>query len=160
MVARKPLVLVSGKIQQLQSGDSLNIPTLGVDLVTVTNAEATSIVIGAPVYIFGADSVKKARANAVGTSDVIALVYDTSIGASSSGNVALDGLVTATTGQWDAVTGQTGGLTVGATYYLDPSTAGMLTTTAPSTVGQTVVNIGFALSTTEMLLSIEDYILL
>jgi len=34
-------------------------------------------------------------------------------------------------GQWDAITGASGGLTAGSAYYLD-TTAGLLTTTAPA----------------------------
>ena len=161
MAVKSPLVVGSnGLPQQLQSGDTLNVPTSGANTLALTNAEAGAIVIGAPVYSFAAGSVKKGQANAASTSGIVGLVYDVSIGAAASGPIATDGVMTATTGQWDAVTGQTGGLTFNSNYFLDPTTAGKLTITAPTTVGQTVVKVGRALSSTVMSVNIQDEILL
>jgi hypothetical protein len=42
------------------------------------------------------------------------------------------------------------GLTPGAAYFLDPTTPGTLTTTAPTTVGQSVQPVGVALSSTSL----------
>ena len=53
-----------------------------------------------------------------------------------SGVIATGGPLTASTAQWDAITGQVGGLTPNTRYYLDPTTAGKLTITAPITAGQ------------------------
>lgn len=119
---------------------------------TMTNAEASSIAIGKPVYVFSGDNVKLALANAAGTKGVLGLVSDTSISAAASGNIFVSGIITATTGQWDAVTAQTGGLTPGAIYYLDNTTAGKMVTTAPGTGW--VAPIGLALSTTRFQLNI------
>ena len=47
------------------------------------------------------------------------------------------------------------GLTAGADYFLDPATAGKLTTTPPSTVGQFNVYVGRAKSSTDMHLDIR-----
>ena len=161
MAVKKPLVMGSnGKPQQLQSSDTITVPNAGTDLMTMTNAEASAIVIGAPVYVFGADSVKKAQANAAGTADVFGLVFDVSITNATTGQIAMNGLVTATTGQWDAVTGQTGGLTIGATYFLDAATSGKLTSTPPTTAGQLVCIVGTGLSTTEMMVDVQTEILL
>lgn len=70
-------------------------------------------------------------------------------------------IIVATQGQcsgnpevWDAVTGQTGGLTPGAYYFLSDATPGHLTTTPPATIGHYVMKIGLALSSAEMLLQI------
>ena len=161
MAIKKPLVMGSnGLPQQLQSGDSLAVGGSTVNLVTQTNGEAGAIVIGAPVYQFAAGSVKKAQANAAGTSDILGLVYDVSITNGASGQICTDGVMTATTTQWDAVAGTTGGLTFGTKYFLDPATAGKLTSTVPTTVGQLVVFVGTALSTTDLEVSIEPEILL
>jgi len=127
---------------------------------TATNGEAGAIVIGAPVYLFSGGTVKKAKADAAGTANVLGLVATVSIAAAGSGQVWTSGKVTATTGQWDAVTGGSGGLVAGTTYYLDPATAGRLTSTAPTTAGQLVVSVGTAMSTTELLLRVEPAILL
>lgn len=120
---------------------------------SLTNGTAAAIVIGSAVYISGAATVGLANANASTTSGVVGLVSDVSIGASAAGNVAISGVVTATTTQWDSVTGQTGGLTSGAYYFLSNVTAGYLTTTAPTS--GLVCMVGVALSTTQLKLQIE-----
>jgi hypothetical protein len=155
MAARKPLVLVSGQIQQLQSTDSLDAPQSGGDIVLQTNDEAGSVVIGTPVYNDAADGVKKAKADAAGTTKVLGLVRDASITAAASGAIQINGILTATTGQWDTAFGTSGGLTFGTRYYLSSATAGLGTSSATSTVGQYVVELGIGVSTTELRLNGE-----
>jgi hypothetical protein len=118
-----------------------------------TNGEASAIAIGRAVYCSAAGSVKLANANAAGTTIVVGLVAATSIASAASGAIANSGFLTATTGEWDAVTGQTGGLTFGATYYLDNATAGKITSTAPSS--GYVVAVGVAMSTTKLAIQIN-----
>ena len=151
---RKPLVINGGQIEQLQAGDTLDASTGAVDVVQATNANASPIVIGAPVYPSVAGSVDLAKADAQATVQVLGLVKDTSIASAASGAIQTDGILSATTAQWDAVTGGTGGLTVGGVYYLDAANAGKLTSTAPTTGGQFVVRVGLAMSTTELDISI------
>jgi hypothetical protein len=148
MAVKTPLVMYNGRPGQLQAADTIAVNTAMTDVRIMTNGEATAIVIGAPVYVFAADTVKKAQANAAATSNGIGIVYDASIANGAAGSIAVDGPVVATAAQWDAVTGQTGGLTPGAVYFLDPATAGKLTTTPPTAVGQSVLEIGTALSAT------------
>jgi len=158
MALRKPLVIANGQIEQLQSGDTLDIQAEAIQL---TNDEASAVVIGAPVYSDANSGFKKAQANAAGTQGVIGLVAQApNIAAGASGAVCLDGILSATTAQWDAVTGDTGGLVFNAKYYLDPATAGKLTQTAPTTTGQYVREVGRALSTTELKVDIQPSILL
>lgn len=159
MAARKPLVQVAGEIEQLQTGDYLSVPISGVNEVIQTNDEASPIVIGAPVYNDAADGVKKAIATTSAASMVLGLVADTTISNGATGSIGVSGVLTATTAQWDAVAGTTGGLTFGTRYYLS-ATSGLITATAPSTVGQYVVEIGIALSTTELKINIQKRILL
>jgi hypothetical protein len=157
MAIRKPLVIVNGQIEQLQSGDSIADQDTEFNLV---NHEATAVVCGAPVYIDAAGGFKKAQANATSTADAIGLVAQTpNIANGASGAVCVQDILTLTTAQWDAVTGQTGGLTVGK-YYLDPATAGKMTPTAPTTVGQLVVELGRAMSTTDLKVEIQASVLL
>lgn len=118
--------------------------------VAFTNDNAGSVVIGTPVYVKSNGNVDKAQADSSSTVVVIGLVTDASIATTASGNVAIDGIVTATTGEWDTITGDTGGLTPGAFYLLDPNTAGMLTTTAPTTSGDFVAVVGIAISSTKL----------
>jgi hypothetical protein len=161
MAIKKPLVLgTNGLPQQLQSGDTIAVPTSQTNTMAMSNAEASALVIGTPVYNQAAGAVKKAQANATGTARVMGLVADASIAAAASGAIATDGVLTATTTQWDAVTGETGGLTFGAIYFLDPANAGKLTRTVPSTAGQLVVKVGIALSSVDFLVEIEPEILL
>jgi hypothetical protein len=112
------------------------------------------------VYASGADAVKRAQANAKSTGKVAGLVYDTSIAAGASGNIAQSGVMVGTTAQWDAVAGTTGGLVFNTYYFLDPATAGKITATPPTTTGQVNVLIGLALSTTELELELSPPILL
>lgn len=147
MALKKPLVLGSdNQPQQLQAGDYIQT----AELPQLTNGEAGSIVIGAPVYISANDTVKKAKSDAAGTMPCIGLVADTSIATGVSGGIQCGkgSILSATTGQWDAVTGGSGGLVANTFYYVDGSTAGKLTSTAPSTGYSQIV--GMAISTTEM----------
>ena len=155
MAAKIPLVLNSGLVGQLQSGDYINAPIAGIQEVAQTNDEVGAIVIGAPVYNDAANGVKKAKADAIGTAKPIGLVGQTSIAGAASGIIGVDGVLTATTGQWDAVAGTTGGLTFGTVYYLSAATAGLLTSTAPTTVGQFIVEVGQAISTVDMKILIK-----
>ena len=64
------------------------------------------------------------------------------------------GLVGLATWQWDlAVVGESGGLTPGDLYYVSDTESGMLTNTAPVTVGHFVTPVGIALSPTLMVLN-------
>lgn len=144
MATKKPIVLgANGQLEQLQAGDSLD---LG-NTPSKTNANAGAIIIGQPVYAASGTTVDLAQANAQGTIRVVGLVKDTNIANGASGVILIDGLLVATTGQWDAVTGQVGGLTPNADYFLDAANPGMLTTTPPTT--GFVLRVGYALSTTE-----------
>lgn len=162
MTLRSPLVIGSdGLPQQLQSGDSLNVAVTTTQVRPVTNGESSSaIVIGAPVYASAADTVKRGQANAKSTSQLAGLGYDTSTAAASIGNIITGGVLVATTTQWDAVAGTTGGLAFGTKYFLDPATPGKITSTAPTTAGQCVTLVGIALSTTELEVLLRDPILL
>lgn len=162
MTTRVPLVLgPDGLIQQLQSGDTINVAAGQYTSRSVTNGEgAAAIIICAPVYAFGADTVKLGQANAKTTSQLAGLGLDASIAAGAVGNIITGGILVATTAQWDAVAGTTGGLAFGTRYFLDPTTAGKITSTPPTTVGQCVAVIGMALSTTELLVEIDPPILL
>lgn len=156
MALKKPLVLdTAGHVRQIASDETLDATLSNPEVITLTNSDATSMVIGNAAYAFGADAVKKARANAIGTAYVVALTKDASISSAASGSYQTDQILTATTGEWDAVTGDSGGLTTGSVYYLSATTAGGLTKTAPTAAGQYVVQVGIAISTTELLLKFQ-----
>jgi hypothetical protein len=148
MAARKPLVLVSGEIQQLQAGDTLAASVSEVDVISLVNADAGNHVLGEFVYLFSAGNAKKAKADAIGTKNALAVALAT-ITPSASGTYQTDGIVTGLSG-----------LTAGAVYYLSDATAGAMTATAPTSTGSYVVRLGIAISTTEFEISIERPVLL
>jgi hypothetical protein len=131
-----------------------------VTTVERTNDNASTVVIGQPVYTKANGNVDEAQADAAATTKVTGLVSDESIASAAAGDIIVDGILTATTTQWDAVTGKVGGLSINSIYYLDPNTVGQLTDTAPTTTGDYVAPIGLALSTTELCIRITPTVLL
>ena len=164
MTLRKSLVLGDdGLPQQLQPGDTISAPTNTPSIRAVANADTAQMVFGMAVYASGADAAKRAQANAKATAGVIALVYDATIAAGATGQIADNGVMVGTTAQWDAVVaGQSGGLTFNSLYFLDIANPGKLTTAPPTTAGSGQCNalVGRAMSTTELALNIRDPILL
>jgi hypothetical protein len=157
MATRIPLVLgADGRVQELQAGDSLSVaggPT------TLTQTADATLLIGATVYNSAADHVNNARSN--GSPQTFAVgMAQAAIASLATGLIQYDGVLTLTTAQWDAIAGTTGGLTFGTLYYLDPTTAGKITATRPTTVGQYVVIVGMAQSATELLLIMSQAALL
>lgn len=151
MAVRKPVVLVAGQYQQLQSGDTLSGPFADTEQASNwTNGDSGNHVLGDLVYISAADTVKKAKADAGATASpgTIAL---------AAGTIANGAVGTYQTG--GIISGLTG-LTAGAAYYLSAATGGAMTTTAPSSTGQYVQEVGVAVSTTEFLIRIRSSILL
>lgn len=146
MPARKPLVIIGGAIRQLPPGDTVDAASSEVDVIALTNEGSVDAPIGSPVYISGDNAFQLARANAGATVNAIALVRDPNIPAAANGYAQTDGTLTATPAQWDAITGESGGLVAGSTYFLSAAAAGQLTRTAPVTQGEYVLQIGKAVS--------------
>jgi hypothetical protein len=97
--------------------------------------------------------VKLADANGFSNALVVGLVTDAIVADDLPVNCLHAGVFTATTGEWDVVTGQTGGLTPAATYYLS-LIGGGLTTVPPNVENQVVASLGVALSATVLILNI------
>jgi hypothetical protein len=150
MAKKKPLVLTNGEVEQLQAGDYIQ----ETEFPILTNGETGAIVIGNVVYASGADTVKKAKADASGTSRAIGLVTDPSIAAAASGSIQTGGILAIATTGWDLVTGQTGGLTPNVPYFVSTTVAGNLTPT-PASSGYSQ-EIGFAISSTELLVTAKQ----
>lgn len=121
--------------------------------ISLTNNVGSTANICTVVYTNATGSYQKAIANADAASNVVGIVSATTTNG-ASGTVVTEGTVTATTGEWDAQTGQSGGLTAGSWYFLDGTTAGKLTTTAPGT--GYVAPIGYALSTTQLDVKVQS----
>lgn len=125
--------------------------TLAIGKFTATNNSGSVIPPAASVYVDGSGDVVAAQADSLSTSRVAGLASEELIDA-ETGQILAVGKVSFATADWDAVTGGSGGLTPGAVYYLSPTTAGHLTTTAPTTASQTVVPVLFALTTTDAII--------
>lgn len=156
MAVQKPLVIIAGQIQQIPAGDTMSAASSEVDVISLT--AAATVVKGCPVYISVAGSFNKANAAAAGTAKVIGFAAE-GITSAAQGIIQTDGVLSCTTGEWDAIAGTTGGLVAGTEYYLAAS-AGLISSTAPSSSGAYVVKVGTAISTTELEITIGDSVLL
>lgn len=150
----KPTVMdaTTGLLRNIQAGETIESTYLGSDLTQLTNENAGAIVIGTPVYSSDAGKCDKAKADAEATTSVIGLVNDVTVATTDPAFIKEKGILTATTGQWDAVAGTTGGLAHGVRYFLSAATAGLLTATPPAT--GYIVLVGIALSATQLKLEI------
>jgi hypothetical protein len=124
------------------------------------NNDVVALPIGTPVYSSGIGTISRAKADSGISAQVTGVVSDPSISVGATGSIQTVEILTATTAQWDIVTGQVGGLTEGSNYYLSSSTAGTLTSTAPTVAGQYVVNVGKAISSTQLSINIQAFVLL
>lgn len=113
--------------------DITNLQTSG-NTLSVTQS-AHGFVVGDVVYINGSGVYVKAQANADATSEVVGIV--SAVTDVNTFTLQFGGLVTGLSG-----------LTVGAAYYLSPSSAGAITATKPTTVGQVVKPLLVARTTT------------
>lgn len=96
------------------------------------------------LYISAADNVSKALAD--NTSKSYAIGFAKAATADTDPvDVQSEGVLAGFTG-----------LTAGARYYLDPTTAGLITSTIPSGSGKTIVQVGYAKSTTALQIHIEQ----
>lgn len=158
MALQRPLKYdpTAGEIARFAADDFIN----EVDFLTVNNETGVTLVKFTPVYQTAvANEVAKAHASALATARVIALLAE-AIADGASGAALSDGRLTGSTAEWDAITGQTGGLTPGSKYYVSPTTAGMLTTTPPTVDGHVLAPVGTAKSATEFEVSMGTRVVL
>ena len=105
--------------------------------LTITQTAGEALSAGDLTYLNSDGFMWKADASAETTTDTLLAVATTSLSASTSGDFLLFGTYT------------TSGLTTGSVYYVS-TTSGEWTTTAPSTTGEIVRIIGYALATTTL----------
>lgn len=117
-----------------------------------TNDESLTIYKCQAVYVVGDRRMRLARANTLTSSYIIGLVADTTVGQGAVGSAILADVFEATTMQWDAVTGQAGGLVPDARYYLSLASYGGMSVNPPNS--GFFCEIGTALSPTIMNLRI------
>lgn len=123
---------------------------------TKINRDSITLFKGMPVYISDSDFNNIYRATANGTHEqtrVAGLVADESILIDNPGRIVCTGIVQLSTAQWDALTGDTGGLDGGRDYFLRGD-GGMGLTLTPPTTGF-IVKVGKALSPTAFDVNIE-----
>ncbi len=151
MTLREPLVIIAGQVQQLPSGDTINGTETGLTgTFQATNNSGGTVNKCMAAYVKGDDLFGLASANSSTLSVFAGLVYEDTVNAGDLANIQYTGPLTATTAQWDAVTGETGGLVAGTVYYLSPTTSGNITLNVPDTVGQYIQPVGIALNTTDL----------
>jgi|SRR5208337_272590 len=115
-----------------------------------------NVLTGQPIYIKNTGHLGLAQANTTATSKVAGLVQTDTAPTFACPCLSI-GKVART--DWTLVAG-TVSLTIGAEYYLDPNTPGMITTIAPVSVTQIVVSIGNAVASDTLNIEIEQPILL
>lgn len=126
-------------------------PLVGQIAVSLTNNTGSTIGKLKALYkTTTADQIALAKADASTTQRFIGFAA-AAINNGAAGTVITDGVAVGLTTDWDAVTGQTGGLTPGSVYYLSDVTAGTITTNPPSSDWR--VPVGVAISTTQMLIA-------
>jgi hypothetical protein len=121
------------------------------------NADASVMTVGEAVFQSAIGQTMKAIATAdvAGTSVVVGVVLDSTVSVGAQFRAISSGPVSATTAQWDAVTGQSGGLTPGAAYYLSPTVPGRITPIPPTDDAQYIVYVGTADSATVLSVSVD-----
>jgi hypothetical protein len=134
--------------------DSYWLRLLGSSML-LTNGEVEPIRIGQPVYVSGNNTCRLAEVGIDEKTRVFGLVKSPRIDPTYRGEVAIHGVLEATTEQWDAVTTDSGGLIPGASYYLSTLPGG-LTKTVPFVAGHFVVPVGIAQSSCEFLLQVRS----
>lgn len=123
----------------------------GNSVVSYSGVTDDNVAVASPVYFKGTGHVGLAQANDATKAQVAGLCLSIATSTNTATWVT-EGSVSRT--DWTAITG-TALLTPGALYFLDPTLAGALTKTAPITVGQFVVKVGRAESTTDLDIEIE-----
>jgi hypothetical protein len=139
------VTVIDGRLDVLESMES--------DYESVADS---NVAISQPLYLKNNGHVGLAKANSATTFRVSGLAFSAVL----SGHVVkynTNGRLTIP--DWTAIAG-TASLTPGAYYYLSDSTAGMITSIAPTSAGSYVACIGRAASTVILDIEIEPSILL
>lgn len=132
-------------------------PPLDTELVVTTNGDAVPLVVGMPVALLGGQFAR-GNASSQPLSLAVGLVrmgaaMTLPVQAQASGSLILP------TAFWDVITAGLGGLLPDAIYYLS-TVVGQITTTPPNVVGQSIVELGRAISSTELVIRIRRPVLL
>lgn len=132
----------AGKIPKLDGAGKLDTTLMpaGVGAETRSNTASENIAAGDLINYHDSSGVKIRKADATSAGKPAQGFVLSAISSAASGTVYPE----------EAVITGLSGLTIGARYFLS-TTAGAITTTAPSSSGQVVQEVGYALSATELL---------
>jgi hypothetical protein len=108
-----------------------------------------AVAVGEVVYADSSGTCDLARCDNIATARAVGVVT-TAAGIGDTAEVATSGFVEKA--GW--------GLTTDSKYFLDPSTAGAITLTPTTTVGQVLVPVGIAVSSTKLKLLLSPIIVL
>ena len=126
-----------------------------VDNVPIELVTAEDITAGMAIRVDFNGKAAAAQADSLTTSDVFGFAEE-DVATGFTLTVSRDRV---TLSDWTDLTGSAS-LSKGTTYYLHPSIAGGITSTPPTTGGQTVVEIGEALTEQTLAINISPAILL
>lgn len=118
------------------------------------NEDFVDFLIGTPVFAYSATGVRRAVANESSSAWKVLGLATGPVLAGSNGLFQGEGKLTATVAEWEALTGNVGGLVANKTYFLDPVLVGKITLVPPTADGEYVCRIGVAYSPTELYIDI------
>lgn len=163
MALRRPIVLgTTGRKELLQSTDTIFLGATNVHGIEFTNTSGSSIAAGTPVYLLN-NSVYLADQGAGEPASWVQGLVTSAVGSGSGGVIQMSGVLTLTTGEWDALVGTTGGLTPNSKLWLHLTLAGKLTPVLPpmlTTVNKYLLGVGRAVNATAFEISIASRVLL
>lgn len=117
---------------------------------------AVGLAIGEAVFADATGKWRLAQADAIGTTRAYGFITD-NVTAAFAGFALNSGQLELTATQWDARTGETGGLTPGVQYFLSKATAGAITKdTSTLITGNFRVPVGKAVTTTRMAVQVDE----
>lgn len=137
----------AGQAITTDGGGILSFSTPGV-AEKVCNSYTADEVLAASdaLYISAADNVSKADTSGSGAPSRVMGFAQAAAADLASVNVCSEGVL-----------GGFSAMTAGDRMYADPSTAGAITSTVPSSSGNTIVQVGYAKSATELHIHIEQH---
>ena len=128
--------------------DQAILDLLSEPVPSLPNADVVDIEPGMAVARTGTGYVRADRALSDRWNVVGLYIGDTAVPVSEQLKPKVDGIVSLTALQWDAVLGTSGGLATGMVYFLGND--GVLTVTPPTVGGEYNVAVGLALTSTDM----------
>lgn len=133
-------------------------PDSSTEGVTVSflSSQSDAMKKGTPVALYGG-MMKRASASPP-LNECFGLVLDDEVTVGAVGRVQIANILEQPAVEWDHVTDTVGGLVPEANYFVDST--GRLTTLSDAIAGQYIVPVGYALSSTKMMISLGTQILL